>query len=91
MAICTSSQRGEARGDHGLTPASSQRGEAMSTFSSLLAWPLALPCLTVEGVRHDHLHFGLPSSSCQGGEAKSTFSLPTKENKCVQPYSLFPS
>ena len=25
------------------TPASSQRGEAMSTFSSFLAWPLALP------------------------------------------------
>ena len=41
MAICTSSQRGGVRGDHGLTPASSQRGEAMSTFSSLLAWPLA--------------------------------------------------
>ena len=45
MVICTSSQRGGARGDHGLTPASSQRGEAMSTFSSLLAWPLALPFL----------------------------------------------
>ena len=36
MAICTSSQRGGVRGDHGLTPASSQRGDAMSTFSSLL-------------------------------------------------------
>ena len=45
MAICTSSQRGGAKGDHGLTTASSQRGEAMSTFSSSLAWPLALPFL----------------------------------------------
>ena len=52
MTICTSSQRGGARGDHGLTPASSQRGEAMSTFSSLLAWPLA-PEGWEEG---DHAH-----------------------------------
>ena len=55
MAICTSPQRGGVSGDHGLTPASSQRGEAMSTFSSLLPWPLALPFL--EGRwGNGHLH-----------------------------------
>ena len=32
------------------TSASSQRGEAMSNFSSCLAWPLALPILGGEGL-----------------------------------------
>ena len=33
MAICTSSQRGGVTSDHGLTPASSQRGEAPTDTS----------------------------------------------------------
>ena len=69
MAICISSQRGGVRGDHGLTPASSQRGEAMSTFSFLLAWPLALPFLDSGRGEACHLHIGLRKQKEKGEES----------------------